>query len=138
MGYSLTQESADTFLWTFTGEIDAALFHSWFGDTRQRTIEAVPLTVYHIMDVRAAYTDFAAILTQMREVGQAGRSPDGRHTVQVLLVGTDAMARLAANLAKLPQFGGFEMPMFRSVDDAREYVRIDREKATTPTRDLNT
>ncbi|MBI1256222.1 MAG: hypothetical protein GC204_02010 [Chloroflexi bacterium] len=128
MGYSMTQDRDDTFLWTFTGEIDAALFHSWFVDTRQRTIDAVPLMIYHIMDVRAAHTDFTAVLTQMREVGKAGGSPDGRHTLQVLLVGTDAMARLAANLAKLPQFGGFEMPMFHSLEDARESVRIDRIK----------
>ena len=133
MGYALTQESDDTFLSTFEGEIDADLFHRWFVDTRQHTVEAVPLTVYHIMDVRQAYTDFAAILTQMREVGQVSRSPDDRHTVQVLLVGTDAMAKLAANLAKLPQFGGFEMPMFRTLEDAREYVGIDRTKRQTIT-----
>ncbi len=128
MGYTLTQESDDSFLWTFTDEIDSALFHRWFVETRQRTVEAIPLVIYHVMDVRAAHTDFTAVLTQMREVGQAGRSPDDRHTQQVLLVGSDAMARLAANLAKLPQFGGYEMPMFRTLEDAHEYVRIDRAK----------
>ncbi len=128
MSYTLTQESDDTFLWSFAGEIDSTLFHSWFVDTRQRTIAAVPLMVYHIMDVRAAHTDFTAVLTQMREVGQAGRSPDDRHTLQVLLIGTDAMSKLAANLARLPQFGGFEMPMFRSLEDAHDYLRIDRAK----------
>jgi len=133
MGYTMTQESDDTFLWTFTGEIDTALFHRWFTDTRERTVEAIPSVVYHIMDVRDAHTDFTAILTQMREVGRVPRSPDERHTVQVLLVGSDAMARLAANLAKLPQFGGFEMPMFRSLEDAHEYVSVDREKAATST-----
>ena len=64
----------------------------------------------------------------MREVGQ---DPfvviDGR-TINFLFVGNNVMAKLAANLARQPQFGGFEMPLFRTMEDADEFIRIDRSK----------
>ena len=128
MTYTLTHDADDTFIWTLTGSIDAAEFHRWYGESRQVTLESSLPTLYHVMDVSAAQTNFGAILSQMREVGQAPFvAIDGR-SINFVFVGSNEMAKLAANLAKLPQFGGFEMPMFHTMDDAQEFIRIDRAK----------
>jgi hypothetical protein len=128
MSHTLTHDTDDVFIWIFEGHIDSAGFHDWYVQTRQVTIESPLPTLYHIMDVLKAETDFGAILGQMREVGQDPFvAIDGR-SINFLFVGSNEMAKLAANLAKLPQFGGFEMPMFRTLEDAHEYLRIDRAK----------
>jgi len=128
MPYTLTHDPDDTFLWTMTGNMDADEFRRWFAHTRQVTLDSPLRTLYHIMDVRTAQTNFGAILGQMREVGKDPfNAIDGR-SINFLFVGTNEMAKLAANLAKLPQFGGFEMPMFRTMEDVQEFIRIDRLK----------
>ena len=129
MPITLTQSADDTYVWTYTGHIDAEQFHGWYTQARQVTIESTLPTLYHIMDVRQAETDFGAILGQMREVGKDPFNEINGRVINFLFIGDNQMAKLAANLARQPQFGGFEMPMFRTMEDVDEFIRIDRAKA---------
>jgi hypothetical protein len=128
MAFTMVQDGA-VFIWTFTEQIDSETFLRWFTEMRAASFDSPLLSIYHVIDVREAHTDFGAIMTQMRHVGE--QPPDvvykGRN-VRALIVGMDAMARLASDLAKLPQFGGFTMPVFRTLDDALDFIRVDQQK----------
>ena len=128
MSYSMTHDADDTFIWTFVGWIDSEEFRRWYADARQMTVNSSLPTLYQVMDVTQADTDFGAILGQMREVGKAPFYAIDQRTINFLFVGTSEMAKLAANLARQPQFGGFTMPMFRTMEDAQEFIRLDRLK----------
>ena len=135
MAFTMAQDGA-VFTWTFTDQIDAETFFRWFEAMRSESLASPLQSLYHVMDVRAAHTDFGALLAQMRLVGQ--QPPEAAYqqrNVRVMIVGADAMARLASDLAKLPQFGGFAMPVFRTLEDAHDFIRVDQAKASDDVRE---
>ncbi len=117
---------------TFTGRISTEDFHRWNNEVNSTVLTLLPAPfakLYFILDVRVAEVDFPTILSQMRE-NFSDQAPDGVDDgmVDILLVGIDAMAKLASEMARLPQFGGFAMPLFRNLEDALAYVAVDQQK----------
>lgn len=117
---------------TFSGTITMEDFRQWNAlvvTTTMTFLHAPFEKLYFILDVRTAHTDFPTIMAQMRENANVQPTPDfDGEGVDILLVGLDAMAKLASEMARLPQFGGFEMPLFRSLEDALAYVTVDQQK----------
>ena len=126
------------FIWNFVGKIDGAEFHRWFSEVRQLSQTSSASKIYHIMDVDQADTNFGAIMSQMLEAARQpiDQAPKAVRDNRFLFVGTNEMAKLAANLAKLPQFGGYEMPIFRTLDDALAFIRLDHTKPLRVTDNL--
>ena len=82
--------------------------------------------IFHIMDVTNATIDFNAIMGVFKELGGLPNQeapPSG--TYQTLFIGTHQMAKLAANMLALPQFGGIQTPLFKTFGDAVGYIHKD-------------
>jgi hypothetical protein len=72
-----------------------------------------------IIDVRGGTSDFAEVLHMLRH-GAIRQNTEGDFPfqLQMFLVGTDALAKLYVDAARLKQFGGQQIPMFASLDAA--------------------
>src|SRR5579871_3447971 len=117
------------FVWNFDGAITAEDFHDWFLESARVTLESPEMRIYHVMDVRTGITDFGAVLSQMRDAGTQPPDFFAPRRVIFLFVGNNAMAKLATNLSRQQQFGGFEMPIFHTMEDAEAFIRIDQQKS---------
>ncbi len=116
------------FVWNFDGAITAEDFHGWFLETARVTLASPELRIYHVMDVRKGQTDFGAVLGQMREAGTRPPTLYAPRQVIFLFVGSNEMAKLATTLSRQQQFGGFEMPMFHTMEDAEAFIRVDQQR----------
>lgn len=79
--------------------------------------------VYRITNVQASVnTTFGDILHVVKEAskGVPGSTTDPR--VKPVFVGSHAMVKLAANMLEQGQFGSVHLPIFKSMDDALDYI----------------
>jgi hypothetical protein len=120
---------------TFDGYITPEDFAGWNSeiDQTQREVFSTPDgRVYVIMDVRGSVTtDFGTIIREMNSV------PDDMADVMpfmdrftMMFVGDAPMAKLTVELARRSSFfGGRNVPMFRTMEDAHAFIAIDRQQA---------
>ncbi|HVU14561.1 MAG TPA: hypothetical protein VHD90_24960 [Phototrophicaceae bacterium] len=117
------------FVWKFAGMITVEDFRGWTLETSRLALESTLPRLYHVMDVRTGQSDFGAILSQMRQVGT---QPPGvfsaQREIHFLFVGSNQWAKLATNLSRQQQFGGFEMPIFHTMEDAEAFIRVDQQR----------
>ncbi len=87
--------------------------------------QGMPAPIYRISDIRKAQTSFAEMLKilQAARGGRAGSPTDPR--IRQLFVGSNQWINMARNVMEQPQFGGVQIPIFASMDDAIAYVRAD-------------
>ena len=76
-----------------------------------------------IIDVTQGESSFAEIFRILQHGIPAQNLTDFPYRVDVMVVGTDAMAKLYVDAARLKQFGGQQMPMFATLDSAISAAR---------------
>ncbi len=84
--------------------------------------EGIEGPIFRITDVREVTTSFAEMLGVIREAskGTPGSTTDPRfHPV---FVGNNQWVRLVRDAMSQPQFGGINMPLFTSREDAMLYI----------------
>jgi hypothetical protein len=81
--------------------------------------------LYRITDVTNISSSFMEVLKVVREASQGRPGTSTDPNVTVVLVGTNEMAKLVADMLKQPQFGGLAIPIFKCMEDAVDFVHID-------------
>ena len=71
-----------------------------------------------IIDVTGGTSSFTEVLHMLRHGGPAENVIGFPFQLHMFLVGTDAMAKLYVDAARLKQFGSQQIPMFASLDAA--------------------
>lgn len=138
MPYSIQQHPSMPLLVTsFLDHVNAAEFAQWGAELVQR-ISALALAcdyVYVLMDVRQANTDFSALIRGLASVRKAtSESPRAVEGIFAFL-GSSPMARLAANMLRQPQYGGIEVAIFLTYEDATAALEADMKLRQRHTQD---
>jgi hypothetical protein len=74
--------------------------------------------VVMIIDVRGGTSSFAEVLHMLKHGAPQQNVGEFPFQIHMFLVGTDAMAKLYVDAARLKQFGAQHIPMFASLDAA--------------------
>lgn len=113
---------------TFVGHVDSDMMLEMFRASDALTREGETI-IYRISDCREANTHFADM---MRIVSEAGRGLPGSSTdprFHPVLVGTQAMVKLVADMLKQQKNGGLQVPIFHTIDDALEAIHLQMANA---------
>jgi hypothetical protein len=110
---------------TLEGRIDVETMKQVFAQSAALA-DGMRGRIYRITDVRRvsnaeSFTDIIAIVREAAK-GMPGSTTDPR--IVPMFVGTHQMAKLAADLLRQQQFGGKQVPMFKSVEDALDFVGL--------------
>ncbi len=112
---------------TYEGHMDVETVKSAF--VQSVVIAAsLPGTVYRISDVRkgeGSFTDVINIIKSIRE-SALGSSADPK--IKGVFVGGHQLARMYADFLKQEQFGSTAIPFFQTIDEALEYIALDRKQ----------
>ena len=111
---------------TYEGHLDVETVTSAFAQSRALA-ESMSGVVYRISDVRLGQGDFRDVIQVMGQVraGVPGSSADPK--IKGVLVGTHQMARLYADMMRQSQFGGVQIPFFKTVEEALDYIHVDQQ-----------
>jgi hypothetical protein len=111
---------------TYEGHLDVETVKSAF--TQSAALAAkIDGAVYRISDVRKGEGDFIDLMQIMAQVraGIPGSSADPK--IKGIFVGTHYMARLYADLMRQEQFGGIQIPFFKTVEEALDYIHVEMQ-----------
>lgn len=108
----------------YTGEIDKELILSAIPRIIEVASQITGPHLFHIVDISQGDVDFASVMGIFKELAQITQpSPPSGTIYHRLFLGTSEMAKLSAQMMNLPQFGGLKVPLFKTFDDAMNYVR---------------
>ena len=110
---------------TFEGHIDLDTVRNMFIETAS-IFAKFDGDVYRIADIRTADTDFVDIVKMIKAIreGLPASSIDPR--MHGIFVGRNQFARMYADFMK--QMGSKPIPIFVTMEDALEYVELERQK----------
>ncbi len=112
---------------TYEGHMDVETVKSAFS---QSAIIAASIDgiVYRISDVRnseGGFTDVVNVVKAIR-VNALGSSADPK--IKGVFVGNNQFARMYADFLKQEQFGITNIPFFQTLEEALEYIDLDRNQ----------
>jgi hypothetical protein len=110
---------------TYQGHMDVETVTSAFIESA-KLAEQIDGVVYRISDVRLGEGDFGDVMKIIVEIrkGIPGSTADPK--IRGVFVGGHQMVRLYADILKQEQFGATNIPFFKSMEEALEYIRVDR------------
>ena len=113
---------------TYEGHMDVETVKSAFS---QSAVIASSLDgiVYRISDVRNSegnFTDVVNVIKAIR-VNTVGSSADPK--IKGVFVGNNQFARMYADFLKQEQFGITNIPFFKTLDEALDYIELDRNRS---------
>jgi hypothetical protein len=109
---------------TFTGQV-------LLEDTRQSTAATLDFIretggpVHVIADLTDIQASFMETLMILRDQAASGEGTTSDPNVLLMLVGSHTMVKLFADAMSQPQFGGIQIPMFKSIEDALAAARVE-------------
>lgn len=108
---------------SFSGLLDFDTVREMFAISAD-LIDAIGPPVYRITDWRGISSTFSDMMQIFREAGQGfpGSSTDPR--LHPVMVGRTEWSRLTRDAMLQEQFGGIDIPIFETVEEALEYVYI--------------
>ncbi|MEO8607120.1 MAG: hypothetical protein ABI690_04530 [Chloroflexota bacterium] len=111
---------------TYTGHMDVETVSMAFSESTVLA-EQVDGVVYRISDVRLGEGDFGDVLKIIAEIrkGIPGSTADPKF--KGVFVGGHQMVRLYADILKQEQFGATTIPFFKTMEEALDYIRLDRD-----------
>ncbi len=111
---------------TYTGHMDVETVTKGFTESA-KLAEQIDGVVYRISDVRLGEGDFGDVMKVIAEIrkGIPGSTADPKF--RGVFVGGHQMVRLYADILKQEQFGATTIPFFKTMDEALEYIRVERE-----------
>jgi hypothetical protein len=114
----------------FIDSVDADQMRQWWLDMIANVHGLDAPLAYLVMDVRRSSASFESIFGMFRDgtVQNALMMLNGIELVS-MLVGDTAMARLASSMSK--QLGLANIPIFRSLEDAHEFIAVDLARRVT-------
>lgn len=112
---------------TYEGHMDVETVKSAFS---QSAVIASSLdgVVYRISDVRNSegnFTDVVNIIKAIR-INALGSSADPK--IKGVFVGNNQYARMYADILKQEEFGITNIPFFKTLEEALEYIELDRKQ----------
>jgi hypothetical protein len=126
MPYTIEQHpTMPLFITTFTGYISADEFAQWDTELLSMIGELKLSYGYVLMDIRQAETDFAAIVQGLTHISQAISAAETTIEGTFAFLGTHPMARLSVDMLRQPQYGGVEVPIFLTYEDAIVALEVD-------------
>jgi hypothetical protein len=79
--------------------------------------------IYCVQDFRNLKVDFSSMVTGMATQREKRPGAAGDPRLRTIMVGSGLLWELASKGAKQLQYGGLDIPLFSSVDDAVAYAR---------------
>lgn len=110
-----------------TGLVDVPIMEELFRRSAE-LMQEFDGPVYRITDVREADSNFAEMMgvIQGASKGQPGSTTDPR--VHAVFVGNNQWVQMIRTALHLKQFGGLNLPMFLTEEDALDYIRLEMQK----------
>ncbi|MCS6835348.1 MAG: hypothetical protein NZ750_04940 [Anaerolineae bacterium] len=120
---------------TFSGYVDADEFVRWNTELLARASALGLSHSYVLMDIRQADTDFAAIVQGLTRMSQAVQQTPNAIETFFAFLGSHPMARLSVDMMRQPQYGGFDVPIFLTYEDAVAAFEADMKLRQQRTQD---
>jgi hypothetical protein len=95
-------------------------------------ISADDKVVFRVTDMVHSDTDFGEVLKMARELGSGVPGSTGDTRIRAAIVGRGRWAKLFADTIQQKQFGGFHIPLFKDMDDALAYARLEIARLNNP------
>ena len=112
---------------TYEGHMDVETVKSAFSQSAviAASVEGV---VYRISDVRNSEGTFTDVVKVIKAIGEnvLGSSADPK--IKGVFVGGHQLARMYADFLKQEQFGSTAIPFFQTLEEAFEYINLDRQQ----------
>ena len=114
-------------LLTYEGHMDVEIVKSAF--TQSAVIAAsLPGTVYRISDVRNGEGNFADVINIIKSIRESAAGSSADPKIKGIFVGGHQFARMYADFLKQEQFGSTAIPFFQTLEEAFEYIELDRKQ----------
>jgi hypothetical protein len=108
---------------TFTGEVNGDVMVEMFRRSDD-LIQDEEITVYRISDFRQATSTPLAILTILKAIVVGGPGSPKDRRINSVLLGDNQWVKIGHDTLMSPAFGGYSIPMFPTMSDAMEYIRV--------------
>lgn len=96
-------------------------------------IEPDETVIFRITDMLHSTTDFSEVLKMARELGSGVPGSTGDKRIHPAIVGSGKWAKLFADTIQQKQYGGFHIPLFKDMDDALAYARLELSRLAADT-----
>lgn len=112
-----------------TNTISAEEMHQWWIEMVNQGLALQSGLVYLVMDVTRAQLDFNLVLSTFQDADvQNALAYLQNVELASMFVGINAIAQQAAQFAGRIEFGGVEVPLFQSLEDAHAYIAADLQR----------
>ncbi|MBI1276728.1 MAG: hypothetical protein GC179_01235 [Anaerolineaceae bacterium] len=112
---------------TYEGHMDVETVKSAF---TQSVVIAVTIDgiVYRISDVRKGEGSFADVVNIIKSIRESALGSSADPKIKGVFVGGHQLARMYADFLKQEQFGSTAIPFFQTLEEALEYIELDRKQ----------
>ena len=112
---------------TYQGHMDVETVKSAFVQSAV-IADTINGTVYRISDVRKGEGNFADVVNIIKAIRESALGSSADPKIKGIFVGGHQMVRLYADILKQEQFGATNIPFFKTMEEALEYIRLDRSE----------
>jgi hypothetical protein len=85
-------------------------------------------TVYRISDVRKGEGNFADVVNVIKAIRGSSIGSSADPKIKGVFVGGHQLARMYADFLKQEQFGNTAIPFFQTMEEALEYIELERKQ----------
>lgn len=107
---------------TIEGDVDLSTIQDLFAQSRE-LMKDMQGHVYRITDTRKAGVTFSELRDIVREAATRTEGSSTDPNVTPVFVGNQQMLRMTSGLMRQQQFGGIQIPIFGSIEEALEHIR---------------
>jgi hypothetical protein len=112
---------------TYEGHMDVETVKSAF--TQSAAIAAeIEGTVYRISDVRKGEGNFGDVVGIIKAIRESSTGSSADPKIKGVFVGGHQLARMYADFLKQEQFGSTTIPFFQTLEEALDYIELDRKQ----------
>jgi hypothetical protein len=112
---------------TYEGHMDVETVKSAFNQSAA-IAATLPDTVYRISDVRKGEGNFADVVNIIKSIRESSLGSSADPKIKGVFVGGHQLARMYADILKQEQFGSTVIPFFQTLEEALEYIELDRKQ----------
>jgi hypothetical protein len=112
---------------TVVGHFDVKMARELFQKSAEMA-QGIDGHYYRVTDARQMDIGFGEMMKVIEEASRGDPGSTRDRNVSVVLVGTNDMLKLFADMMKLRQYGATPTPIFKSMDEALSHIRADRAR----------
>ena len=129
MGYSVKRlDNESIIIVTYIAPMDANVDIPCVHEETAELLKHISGVLYRVVDLSPANMSFKTVMDGLllSSRSESGGTADPR--IRTVTVGTDEMTQLVSEAFKQEQYGGFNVPLFSSLDAGIAYARAELAK----------